>query len=289
MAKKTDQPVCSRVPADLRICGAAGAIEIEAAAPAEGAVPALRRFKMTAYTGGPLVLAGVPFPIVVDLAGMRVPAKARPVLKDHNPALIVGHTDDIAVGQSTVKVAGVVSGVGTAAQEVTAASDNGFPWQASIGARAERVIFVPEGREAEANGRTVKGPAYIARRSVLGEISFVAMGADENTSVKVAAAAAGTYMEVFAMNFEEWVQAQGFTLADLSEKQAASLKAAFDTGQGAGKTATATAEADAAKVVSDIRAQAAAETTRVSAVRKVCAGKHDDIEAKAVGEGWDVS
>ena len=291
MAKQTDQPVCSRVPADLRICGAAGAIEIEAAAaPADGGGPKLRRFKMTAYTGGPLVLAGVPFPVVVDLAGMRVPAsKARPVLKDHNPALIVGHTDDIAVGQSTVKVAGVVSGVGAVAQEVTAASDNGFPWQASIGARAERVIFVPEGREAEANGRMVKGPAYIARRSVLGEISFVAMGADENTSVKVAATAAGSYMEVFARNFEEWVQAQGFTLADLSETQTASLKAAFDTGQGAGKTAVATAEADAAKVVADIRAQAAAETTRVSAVRKVCAGKHDDIEAKAVGDGWDVS
>ena len=281
-----------RVPADLRICGAAGPVEIEAAAaPADGGEPKLRRFRMTAYTGGPLVLAGWPYPVVVDLAGMRVPSsQARPVLKDHNPALIVGHTDEIAVGQSTVKVSGVVSGVGEVAKEVTAASDNGFPWQASIGARAERVIFVPEGRTVEANSQTVKGPAYIARRSVLGEISFVALGADENANARMAASAAGKHMEVFAMNFEEWVQAQGFVLADLSEQQTASLKAAFEAGQGADKpTATATVEAEAKQAVEDLRAELAAETGRVAAVRKVCAGRHDDIEAKAVAEGWDVT
>jgi hypothetical protein len=40
--------------------------------------------------------------------------------------------------------------------------------------------------------------------------------------------------------------------------------------------------------VLDIRAKALAETKRIEAVRKVCAGKHPDIEAKAIEEGWDV-
>jgi adenine-specific DNA methylase len=36
-----------------------------------------------------------------------------------------------------------------------------------------------------------------------------------------------------------------------------------------------------------MRRQLAAETRRVEAIRKVCAGKHPDIEAQAIEEGWD--
>jgi hypothetical protein len=38
-----------------------------------------------------------------------------------------------------------------------------------------------------------------------------------------------------------------------------------------------------------IRAQALAETTRIAAVRKLCSGKHPEIEAKAIGQGWDAT
>jgi len=31
----------------------------------------------------------------------------------------------------------------------------------------------------------------------------------------------------------------------------------------------------------------AAETRRVEAIRKLCGGKHPDIEAQAIEEGWD--
>ena len=44
-------------------------------------------------------LGGWPYPVVVDLAGMRVTRKSRPILKDHDRASIVGHTDDIMVGE----------------------------------------------------------------------------------------------------------------------------------------------------------------------------------------------
>jgi hypothetical protein len=36
-------------------------------------------------------LGGWPYPVVVDLAGMRVTRKSRPILKDHDRASIVGH------------------------------------------------------------------------------------------------------------------------------------------------------------------------------------------------------
>jgi site-specific DNA recombinase len=50
---------------------------------------------MVAYTGGAMRLGGWPYPVVVDFAGMRVTRKSRPILKDHDRASIVGHTDDI--------------------------------------------------------------------------------------------------------------------------------------------------------------------------------------------------
>lgn len=41
------------------------------------------------------------------------------------------------------------------------------------------------------------------------------------------------------------------------------------------------------KTADDIRAEAAAETERITAIRRVCAGRHGDIEAKAIRECWD--
>ncbi|MCA9208137.1 MAG: Mu-like prophage major head subunit gpT family protein [Planctomycetales bacterium] len=41
------------------------------------------------------------------------------------------------------------------------------------------------------------------------------------------------------------------------------------------------------KSVEDIRAEAAAETERISAIRRVCNGQHGDIEARAIREGWN--
>ena len=36
-----------------------------------------------------------------------------------------------------------------------------------------------------------------------------------------------------------------------------------------------------------IRAEALAETNRIAAIRKACGGRFGEIEARAIGEGWD--
>ncbi len=277
------------VPTDFRICAEnAGGIQLEAAS-GDGEAK-LRRFTMTAYTGGEMVLAGFPHPVVVDLVGLKVPAKSRPILKDHNRSLIVGHTDAITVGENTLEVAGVISGAGPVAQEVIASSENGFPWQASVGARAEKVVFVPQGKTVSANGRQFTGPLYVARKATLGEVSFVALAADDNTSAQVAASAAQQETEIMTMNFEQWVETQGFVLAELNEKQTSNLKAMYEASQeGEGKPtiATTTSIMGSENAVADLRAELAAETKRVGAIRKVCAGQHGEIEARAIEEGWE--
>jgi hypothetical protein len=263
---KTLSPIeaeAESVPSSLRIvCDDAATITLAAAETPEAGKPALRKFSMTAYTGGAMRLGGWPYPVVVDLAGMRVTRKSRPILKDHDRASIVGHTDDIMVGDKTLSVAGVISGVGSTAQEVIATSENGFPWQASLGASADKIVFIPEGKSATANEREFKGPIYIARKSTLGEVSFVALGADDDTEARVAAS--------------QIQDGDGDEGLEVVEPVNASLNMSKKPIQ-------------QRSPVSDMRFEAAAESRRIAGIRKLCAGSHADIEADAIEQGWSTT
>ena len=86
-------------------------VEFEAA-PADGNESTLRRFTMTAYTGGPMQLNGWRYPVVVDLQGMQMGKQRRPILLDHTRDVdfVVGQTDSIAVMNNSLIVAGQVMG-----------------------------------------------------------------------------------------------------------------------------------------------------------------------------------
>jgi hypothetical protein len=192
-----------------------------------------------------------------------------------NRASIVGHTDDIMVGDSRLEVAGVISGVGNTAQEVIATSENGFPWQASLGANADKVVFIPEGKTATANSREFKGPVYIARKSTLGEVSFVALGADDDTEARIAAGQAGDDED------RENEQPDDET-TESDDSELDPVNASLDMGSKPKRPVTS-------GVVSKMRIEAAAESKRIAGIRKVCAGKHPEIEARALEEGWSVT
>ena len=241
-----------------------------------------RRFQMTAYTGGAMQLAGWRYPVVVDLAGLQATAKPK-VFLEHDRTQRVGHIDQVNNGESALGVTGVVSSTGKAAQEVIADAAAGFPWQASIGARATQVEWVPEGKTATANGREFQGPVNIARKSVLGEVSFVALGADDATSALIAAQA--------AQNKESTTMDQPATPApapgngDTTTSIAAGAAPAAAPVTGKAPDVPATAPSPAAQM----RAEAAAEATRIAAVRTVCKGQFPAVEAKAIAEGWDAT
>jgi len=269
----------------------------EASANGDESAPSLRRFSMVAYTGGPMNLTGWAHPVVVDLAGMEIAGgviKSRPILKDHNRSLIVGHTESIRIEGNQLLVSGVISGAGPVAQEIVESSRNGFPWQASLGAASGRMEFVPKGKQAQANGREFTGPVHIARQSTLGEVSFVALGADDNTSASVAASRTkpAQIVKEDDMTFNEWLEAKGFDPDTLTETQTTNLQAMFESEQATptGKDADSSEGAgEDTDVIARIRAESAAETTRIASVRRICAGKHDEIEANAIAEGWDTA
>lgn len=311
------------VPAELRIIEAEAPVDfrfLEATAEGEaGENPGkqLRRFSMTAYTGGKLLLAGFAFPVIVDLSGLKVSSKSRPILRDHDSSRIVGHTETIEVNAGSIKLAGVISGANDHAREVTDSGDNGFPWQSSIGAVAQRIVFVDRGESVEVNGRRFSGPLYVARQSTLREVSFVALGADDQTIAQLVARHShptSQQIEAVPMEFEVWVQAKGFDPNGLSEPQSASLRAWWTQESAtpesdespeslteppvtassansapAGPASTNPTPQPPLSPVDQLRAQWAAERRRISRITEICGGQHPDIEAQAVEEGWDAT
>ena len=282
------------VPGGFYIRAEAGDVNLQAASNDEGKT--LRRFTMTAYTGGAMALAGWPYPVVVDLAGLTLGKKSRPILMNHDTARIVGHTDTVGVEGFALTVAGVVSGVGSAAREVVGASDNGFPWQASLSAAVKKVVFVPEGKMAAANGKEFAGPVYMVRQAKLGEVSFVALGADDATTAKVEAGRipvmdGNNNMEVMAMDFEKWVEAKGFVFTDLTDDQTANLKAMYEAAVKASGAEPASPSGPAGDGPHPDAAEAAvrSERERVMAIKKMCAGEFPEVERDAIGLGWTVA
>lgn len=186
----------------------------------------LKKFSITAYTGGP-VRVGFGYAVVVDLAGMTIAGESLPILKDHDPTQIVGHTDSADKSLKRLKLTGVVSGVGDAAAEVVALGANGFPWQASIGASIEEMQFLAKGESANVNGRSISGPVYIARKSTLRETSFVAIGADAGTSGRIAANLKERNVTMDT-DLKAYIEGKGFDPATLNETQIAGMKASFE-------------------------------------------------------------
>jgi len=145
----------------------------------------LQRFEMIGYSGGMMEPRGFGR-IIIDISGMKIPSGAIPILKNHDPEQIVGHTTKIIAKDSLI-LEGVVSGAGSAAQEVIATSANGFPWQASVGTdiNFDKISFLAEGDSEVINGQKQVGPVSVARESKLRETSFVPIGADSETSARV--------------------------------------------------------------------------------------------------------
>jgi len=238
---------------------------IEAAAPpgGDGQLP-LPRFRMVAYTGGPMRLQGWRFPVILDLAGLAIPSQTRPIRFSHDPTSGIGHTDSIHIEAGQLVAAGLVSRDTPIAREVVISAKNGFPWQASIGASVEESEFVGEHQQVIVNGKEFRGPVNVVRRATLGEISFVDLGADGNTSASVAA---------------------------LGGQGANDLPVGSSTPPVAPVAPVAAPVAPVANLptLDQVRAQQAGETQRIAAIRRLCNGRYSELEAQAIREGWDAN
>ena len=168
------------------------AAEVEIQASEVGTGDAAKRrsvVNMLAYNGGPVVVPGYPAPVVIDLAGLTGVGRNVPILRDHDTKRVVGYIQASKTGD-TLTGAGQLTGKSIDRVEIEDQAADGFPWQASVGVRPSKIEHVRAGKTTTANGKTIEGPAFVARASRLAEITITAIGADSETEVAVAVAAA---------------------------------------------------------------------------------------------------
>jgi hypothetical protein len=236
-------------------------------------------FAIQAYSGDAMRVGLYgSMPVVVDLAGVRAgPGGRVAVLKDHDANQVCGQ------GQAKIAPTGIeVNGTLTGSMDdpddpcamIARHAKAGFQWSASIGAWPERVERVEAGQSVTVNGRQFAGPMYVVRAARLGEVSFVAVGADETATAAIAASAAQ----------ESLMPDVNAGAGQAAPKQ--SDPPVSSTVQAAGTpTPPVVASADAEAAIREYRAAMAAEAGRVSKIRAI-AKDHTDIQAKAIAEGW---
>lgn len=141
----------------------------------------------TAYSGGTFGQTWSGIPIVVDLAGVQIAAQI-PLMYNHyyDPQFRLGMIQAQNNG-SALTFSGEID-TDKALGAGVVAEGKKYDWQASIGADVVgKTEEIEAGKEANVNGRTIAGPAVIVRQCKLREVSLVALGADSDTHIRIAA------------------------------------------------------------------------------------------------------
>lgn len=259
---------------------------IEASAAAAG--EAFPKAQSVAYSGGPMEL-GYGRPVYPDLAGMEIPTQEIAVLRQHDHKEVLGQTTRIGVVDSQLTADWTVSGSGPYADVFREDSKRGIKSQASIGFWAKTWERIDAGQTATVNGRQIEGPAYIVRKSMVGELSMVPWGADHKTSNKLAAAAGATTSEEFMR-----LNSQFFDPTPAGGNGAPAAPAAPITGaSNPAGNAAAGSNGGVDAEIAERRMKIANEERRVTSLRDISAKfpraerNKPGMLASAIAEGWE--
>lgn len=228
---------------------ATGTVDITAATE-EGKEDGTKAMKINAYNGGLISVGGWGLPVGIELAGLSWREDSSiPILclhKTYSIDAICGQSKKITADGNSLNVEAEFMPVTDEAKKIYALAKVGYKFQASVGVKADDVLYVGANESAMLNGAEIKGECYIVRAGTLNEVSIVPLGADGTTNTAIAAA-----------------QTKG------KEGEMPEVKNTVE----AAKPTTETVEA------------AQVERDRVASVIEACKG-HADIMAQAVKEGW---
>lgn len=225
----------------------------------------------TAYGGGKMIVSwSYPYPCVIELSGMEIPPTF-PLLCDHYNSVMT------KIGDLTGKVnvpylnySGDIYPTSEQANNVIEQAKAGGAWQNSIGAIPLEYRFVEAKETVIANGKEFTGPLYYISKSKLREISVVAIGADDQTNMAIAAS---FNLGERPMEDPKKVVA-GSAPAVVPEPVPAPINAAAPDVAGIAKSA-----AEAA-----LKAQADAETARIAGINAVFGSEYPEVKAACVNE-----
>lgn len=151
--------------------------------PAEGKKK--RTFTGVAYSGEPILDHWYWDRVIFDLDSIQIKGRI-PALLEHHPSQRAGainsHSIDYAQGL-------VISGdlmSNEFGSQVAQDSDDGFPWQMSVRIEPSSTEEVAADQVVTVNGKTYQGPITVFRGGRIREVSFCALGADDNTNAVAA-------------------------------------------------------------------------------------------------------
>ncbi len=145
------------------------------------------RVEGTAYSGGQIGQTWSGAPVVVDLASLVI-AEQVPLMYNHyySPEFRLGVVHCRNDGRQ-ITFDGEID-IAKALGAVIVEEGKKYEWQASIGSDpVGDVDEVKAGQAANVNGREFTGPLVIVRGAKLREVSVVALGADSDTHIRIAA------------------------------------------------------------------------------------------------------
>jgi len=145
----------------------------------------------TVYNGGQLNQDFSPFPVYVELSSVEPilsPNQTQPSLKDHAADRPVGHHFVRVEADKLTVQGGVFSVRNRHSEEVISAIAGGYQWQASIRGKFSSVTLLKKDQSQTINGRTVEGPALLAKNFRWRETTWTGLGANQPDENGVGAA-----------------------------------------------------------------------------------------------------
>lgn len=187
-------------------------------------------FVVDAYTGGPVKVPKYELPIVIDLSGLDRTNSLVANL-DHNASQRVGHVTSLENDGKTLRLSGLASASTPARREVVDSAADGFVWQASVEATPlVRPELITMGQSTTVNGQTFEGPVFIARKTKLRGFAFVSHGADDDTTVAIAASASLTQEKTTMLDekIRAWAESLGVDVENATDEQLEQIEASYE-------------------------------------------------------------
>lgn len=238
-----------------------------------------------AYSGGKMSLPGWRQPVVVDLAGMSMPDRV-PLLANHENrttsriGMVAGRIEN-----GGLVIEGEILASGGEADAILEQAKAGGDWQLSIGAEVEDAELVVKGRSRSVNSQMHEGPFYHVKKSVLREVSVVAVGADQSTRMKVAA-----MFNLIGGNEMDSEKDTVGTLEVEANGQNAPVEPEKKPEVPQEPEVAPKPDPESGATAEQIKAQAAeavkVERERIAEIQGICDGEFPKIEREAISAGW---
>jgi len=217
-----------------------------------------RAINMTLYSGKIIKNHWYWGNLAIDVSGVKMAKKTVPILQEHDidkkiafGAFGMNDKNELVAMNSTFVET-------PSSREFQDLSDQGFPFEASLGGRPTKIQRLMENEEAEVNGYTMKGPGTIWRESVIREGSVVTFGYDPHTK-----SVAMAENEEFDMDVEETKLTENKEDTMDLTKLKAEFPALYEEILLAGKTAAGTEFAAVKKGLEDQITSLTAEKDRL--------------------------